>query len=95
MFPVAVTIPIALHVRAKRFLCAVDGHYHAKLSAGSERSLQLQGGAFEPAERDAFEQLTGSSDAVQLRRWDDSGKVEGLAVAPLATYRSMLVRAAG
>ncbi len=95
VFPIAVTIPIALHVRAKRYLCAVDGDYYAGLSAGSERSLQRQGGAFEPAELDAFEQLTGSSDAVQLRRWDDGGKVEGLEVAPLAGYRSMLVRVAG
>jgi [1-hydroxy-2-(trimethylamino)ethyl]phosphonate dioxygenase len=95
VFPIAVTIPIALHVRAKRYLCAVDAGYYGGLSAGSERSLQLQGGAFEPAEIAAFEQLTGSSDAVQLRRWDDGAKVDGLAVEPLEEYRPALVRVAG
>jgi [1-hydroxy-2-(trimethylamino)ethyl]phosphonate dioxygenase len=94
VFPIAVTIPIALHVRAKRYLCAVDDDYRAGLSAGSERSLQQQGGTFEPAELDAFEQLAGSSDAVQLRRWDDGGKVDGLEVAPLDHYRPMVARVA-
>ena len=35
LFPPAVTGPIALHVRAKRYLCAVDPAYSDGLSAGS------------------------------------------------------------
>jgi len=34
-----VTEPIALHVQAKRFLCARDPGYHARLSPVSQRSL--------------------------------------------------------
>ena len=32
--------------------------------------------------------------AVALRGWDDGGKVDGLVVAPLASYRELLQRVA-
>jgi phosphonate degradation associated HDIG domain protein len=92
LFPPAVTTPIALHVRAKRYLCAVDDGYRAGLSAGSERSLRLQGGALEPGEVEAFERLDGAPAAVHLRRWDDLGKVQGRSVVPLGEYRATLAR---
>lgn len=92
LFPTEVTFPIALHVRAKRYLCAVDAAYYAGLSAGSKLSLELQGGAFEQGELSAFEQLTGAKAAVALRRWDDRGKVDGLDVAPIEAYRGTLTR---
>ena len=93
LFPTGVTFPIALHVRAKRYLCAV-GHasYYAGLSAGSKNSLELQGGAFEQEVSRAFEQLAGAEAAVALRRWDDLGKVDGLEVAPIEAYRETLTR---
>ncbi len=50
----AVTMPIKLHVEAKRYLCATDPEYMKLLSPGSIRSLSLQGGPFAPAEADAF-----------------------------------------
>lgn len=43
-FGPAVTDPVALHVAAKRYLCAVDAGYHAGLSPSSVRSLEAQGG---------------------------------------------------
>jgi predicted HD phosphohydrolase len=95
LFPAAVTGPIALHVRAKRFRCAVDSAYVARLSAGSTRSLAHQGGPMSPAEARLFQANDGAADAVRLREWDDAGKVEGVAVAaPLASYRSLLDRLA-
>jgi predicted HD phosphohydrolase len=39
-----VLAPIRLHVAAKRYLCAIDPDYRAELSAGSQRSLEMQGG---------------------------------------------------
>lgn len=92
LFPTDVTFPIALHVRAKRYLCAVDAAYYAGLSAGSKQSLELQGGAFEQGELSAFEQLAGAEAAVALRRWDDLGKVEGLDVARIEDHRETLER---
>ncbi|MGF1520289.1 MAG: phosphonate degradation HD-domain oxygenase [Nodosilinea sp.] len=75
LFPAAVTLPIQLHVAAKRYLCAVDQAYWDSLSATSKRSLELQGGVFSPAAATAFIQQPHAKQAVQLRRWDDLAKV--------------------
>lgn len=89
-FPPAVTDPVALHVGAKRYLCAVEPGYAAGLSAGSVRSLARQGGPMSPGEAGAFEASPGWRAAVALRRWDDAGKVQGAAVPGLDTYVPLL-----
>ena len=94
LFPPTVTGPIALHVAAKRYRCAVDPSYEAALSAGSTRSLARQGGAMSPDEVARFEANPAHADAVRLRGWDDSGKVDGLEVLPFASYRPLLERLA-
>jgi predicted HD phosphohydrolase len=90
LFPASVTDPIALHVAAKRYLCAVDPGYHARLSAGSVRSLRRQGGPMSAGEAAAFADRPGRSGAVALRRWDDAGKVDGLAVPRLDEFAPLL-----
>ncbi|MEX1104880.1 MAG: HD domain-containing protein [Ilumatobacteraceae bacterium] len=90
VYPPAVTAPIALHVEAKRYLCAVDEGYAATLSEGSVRSLVTQGGAMSADEVTRFEALPRWADAVALRRWDDLGKVDELAVEPFARYVPLL-----
>ena len=90
LFPPAVTAPVALHVRAKRYLVTVDPEYAAALSPGSTASLIRQGGPLEAAEVAAFEANPGWADAVALRRWDDDAKVDGLDVPNLASYRPLL-----
>ncbi len=85
-----VTAPVALHVAAKRYLCAVEAGYLDGLSASSVRSLRLQGGPMSDAEIVAFEQRPHHREATLVRRWDDRAKVGGLAVADLADYRSLL-----
>ncbi|HET8619176.1 MAG TPA: hypothetical protein VFM27_09470 [Acidimicrobiales bacterium] len=90
LFPAAVTDPIAGHVAAKRYLCAVEPDYQLRLSPGSVRSLRRQGGPMTAAEVAAFEALPGAVGAVALRRWDDAGKVEGLAVPGLAHHELLL-----
>jgi len=90
LFPPAVTAPIALHVRAKRYLCAVDPGYAAVLSPGSAASLDRQGGPMGADEITAFEANPGWEDAVALRRWDDHAKAPDLVVTPLAGYRALL-----
>jgi phosphonate degradation associated HDIG domain protein len=92
LFPPGVTAPIALHVRAKRYRTAVDPDYAATLSAGSTHSLAVQGGPMTPDEVVAFEQNPGFEAAVALRAWDDGGKVDGLDVPPLGSYRELLER---
>lgn len=90
LFPPAVTAPIALHVRAKRYLVAMDPTYHGSLSAGSQASLARQGGPLDAGEVAAFERNACWVDAVALRRWDDAGKEFELEVPPLASYRPLL-----
>ena len=45
-----VSEPVRLHVPAKRYLCATDPEYFAKLSAASVITLRLQGGPMSAAE---------------------------------------------
>jgi phosphonate degradation associated HDIG domain protein len=90
LFGAGVTAPIALHVRAKRYRSAVDASYLAGLSAGSTRSLVLQGGPADAEEVASFERNPGFADAVRLRGWDDGGKVDGLHVPELDDYLDLL-----
>lgn len=93
-FGKAVTAPIALHVAAKRYLCTAEPGYAQALSPASILSLELQGGRFTTAQCRSFELRPYAEDAVRLRRWDDEGKLVGLAVPGLEHYRPVLERAA-
>jgi [1-hydroxy-2-(trimethylamino)ethyl]phosphonate dioxygenase len=90
LLPPEVTAPIALHVRAKRYLCAVDPGYASLLSVGSTSSLERQGGPLDPAGVTAFEGNPGWVEASRLRRWDDEAKVDGLEVPPFESYLTLL-----
>ena len=83
----AVTMPIKLHVEAKRYLCATDPDYMKLLSPASSRSLSLQGGPFAPAEADAFMKRPFAEWAAKLRRWDESAKKPGLQTPSLEHFR--------
>lgn len=73
-----VSEPIRLHVPAKRFLCAVETGYHARLSEASRHSLKLQGGPFTTAEVEQFRHHPHGDAALALRRWDEQAKIVGL-----------------
>lgn len=89
-FGAEVAEPIRMHVAAKRYLCATDPSYLNELSPASLHSLELQGGAFDAAAVDEFERSPHAEDAVRLRRYDDVGKVPGLATPDLEHYRAVL-----
>lgn len=74
LFVDAVSLPVALHVDAKRYLCAIDDSYWATLSPASQHSLELQGGIFDIDAAVAFERQGHAEDAAALRRWDDLAK---------------------
>jgi phosphonate degradation associated HDIG domain protein len=86
-FGEAVTEPVRLHVNAKRYLTATDPRYFATLSAGSVRSLELQGGPFSPGLASGFIGLPFAPDAVRLRRWDEAAKVPGKPTPDLEHFR--------
>ncbi len=69
-----VTEPVRLHVAAKRYLCAVDPDYFAKLSPSAVHTLNLQGGPMDAGEIAQFEANPHYRQAVRLRIWDDLGK---------------------
>jgi len=86
MFGPEVTEPVRLHVAAKRYLCAVEADYFAKLSRDSVLSLSLQGGPMSAEEVAEFEAVAEYADAVQLRRFDEQAKVKGLQTPPAAHF---------
>jgi phosphonate degradation associated HDIG domain protein len=92
-FPPAVAAPVAMHVAAKRYLCAVDPAYLGVLSGPSILSLELQGGPMTSEEVAAFESRPHFRDAVRLRRWDDQAKIIGLTTPDLEHFASHLDRA--
>lgn len=87
-----VTEPVRLHVAAKRYLCAVEADYFGRLSPDSVTSLALQGGPMSPEEVAAFEALPRHREAVQLRRYDEQAKVEGLTTPPVAHFLPAVAR---
>ncbi|SFB25925.1 phosphonate degradation operons associated HDIG domain protein [Collimonas sp. OK607] len=90
LFSPAVLEPIRLHVDAKRYLCATDSAYWARLSEDSKRSLELQGGVFSDADAAKFIARPYAADAVSLRLWDDQAKVEGMATPDLQHFSKMM-----
>lgn len=90
-FDEAVTSPIALHVEAKRYLCATQPGYFERLSGASQLSLSQQGGVMSPAEANAFAQRPGFEAALLLRRCDDQAKDAALPVQSIEAYRERLI----
>jgi phosphonate degradation associated HDIG domain protein len=82
--------PVRLHVLAKRFLCATEAGYFAKLSSASLVTLRLQGGPMTAAEAAAFSAQPFHRDAILVRQWDDAGKVAGLATPGLNDYAGLI-----
>ena len=89
-FGPAVTEPVRLHVAAKRYLCATDSDYFARLSPASVHTLSLQGGPMSPAEVATFEANPYYRDAITLRLCDEQGKVQGFSAPTLASYRERI-----
>ncbi|MEM7338690.1 MAG: metal-dependent phosphohydrolase [Actinomycetota bacterium] len=86
-----VTTPVELHVPAKRYLCAVEPDYADSLSPASVHSLEMQGGPMSADEVEAFAATEHTTAAVELRRWDDWGKVEGAPSPTMADMRDRMV----
>ena len=86
----AIVEPIRAHVMAKRYRVAVEPSYHDHLSEASQMSLAEQGGPLCAAEAEVFETGAFAAEAMRLRAYDDDGKVDGLVIPPLETYRDLL-----
>jgi predicted HD phosphohydrolase len=82
--------PVGLHVEAKRYLVARQNAYAEVLAADSVASLALQGGPMSAEEQQEFERLPHAQRALDLRRADERGKVDGLAVAGLREWMKVV-----
>src|SRR5262249_731609 len=68
-FTPEVSEPVRLHVAAKRYLCATEPDYHARLSPASAYTLSRQGGPMSADEAKAFSANPHANAAARLRRW--------------------------
>jgi len=91
-FPKSVTDCIRWHVAAKRYLCATDPGYFARLSTASVHTLALQGGPMDAAEVAEFAGHPNLDAILQVRIWDDEGKVKNMPTPPFEHYAPLLQR---
>ena len=90
LFGPPIAQPVAMHVLAKRWRCTREPRYYPQLSSASQATLIAQGGLLNEEECQRFEQHPGFGDALALRTWDDSGKVEGLHVGTLRDWEPLV-----
>ncbi|MDZ7811670.1 MAG: HD domain-containing protein [Ideonella sp.] len=91
--PLACVAPIAGHVLAKRCL-AVNPNYLKALSEDSRRSLTLQGGPMNEAERLNFLSRPFARESMRLRHWDDAAKMPHYPTLPFAQLWASVERCA-
>jgi predicted HD phosphohydrolase len=91
-FPALVIDCVRHHVPAKRYLCASDPGYFARLSPASVLTLKLQGGPMSAAEVAAFRRSPNLEDILRVRIWDDEAKVAGRKTPSFAHYAPLLQR---
>ncbi len=91
-FPTVVTDCVRYHVAAKRYLCATDSGYFDRLSPASVHTLNLQGGPMSDEEVAEFAENPNLDAIIQVRIWDDEGKVPGTTTPPFSHYAPMLQR---
>jgi predicted HD phosphohydrolase len=65
---------VASHVWAKRYLVSCEPYYINRLTAASLKSFQLQGGLMSDDEVAEARKHPCFHQALNLRRWDDTGK---------------------
>jgi len=87
-----ITVPIQLHVAAKRYMSAVKEDYFDSLSDASKHSLGLQGGPFTQEQVTGFEQGEYFVNAIKVRYYDDYGKQVGLEIPDFDYYKSRILK---
>jgi predicted HD phosphohydrolase len=83
---------VQLHVDAKRYLCAANPKYTAKLSDASIMTLEIQGGPMNAEEMLRFREHAGYKMALTIRVYDDLAKEPRMERPELPYYVPMLRR---
>lgn len=79
------------HVDAKRYLTFRYPKYYAALSDASKKTLEFQGGKMTAEEAATFESNEDFELFIQLRRWDEAAKLEGVPVIDLNIIREKMI----
>ena len=91
-FPSVITDCVRFHVAAKRYLCATNQSYFAKLSKASVHTLELQGGPMNSTEVADFSKNPNLEEIIAVRYLDDAGKVNGFQTPEFAHFAPMVQR---
>lgn len=79
------------HVDAKRYLCWKNRKYFDGLSTASLETLKRQGGKMDDNEALHLEAHPLFKSILKVRSFDEKGKIAGLKVPNLESYRSLIV----
>jgi [1-hydroxy-2-(trimethylamino)ethyl]phosphonate dioxygenase len=91
-FPKIVVDCVRQHVAAKRYLCATDPTYLDRLSDASVHTLNLQGGPMNDIEAAAFQKQENLAAIIQVRQWDEAGKIAGARTPEFEQFMPLLQR---
>ncbi len=80
------------HVAAKRYLTYSNPHYYEQLSEASKKTLEYQGGKMSAEEAATFEKDPLFALIIQMRKWDEQAKIEGLPNPELEYYSQLLLK---
>ncbi len=80
------------HVDAKRYLTYRNPHYYEQLSEASKKTLEYQGGKMSAEEAAIFEKDPLFAVIIQMRKWDEQAKIEGLPNPELEYYSQLLLK---
>jgi predicted HD phosphohydrolase len=89
-FPENVFEAVRLHVDAKRYLVSTDPSYIEKLSDASRQTFEIQGAGMDADEIAIFRSLPYSDEAIQLRLWDDLGKIRGASTLTIKDFQKRI-----
>jgi phosphonate degradation associated HDIG domain protein len=89
-FPEEIVEAVRLHVDAKKYLVSEVPGYVDQLSEASRITLKIQGGGFTEQECAEFLEQPFALEAIDLRVWDDAGKVRGTTSTDLSRFREAI-----
>jgi len=82
---------VAAHVPAKRYLTYKNPGYYNQLSEASKRTLEFQGGVMSKEEAENFEADELHPLYIQLRKWDEMAKLQGVPLPSVEHYRKKML----
>jgi 2-amino-1-hydroxyethylphosphonate dioxygenase (glycine-forming) len=89
-FSTKISILVNGHVKAKRYLCYKNSNYYKNLSEASRGTLAHQGGPMSEEEASQFITDPHFTEILQLRIFDEMGKVKDFKVPDLDFYKNMI-----